>query len=103
MDKNQCCVMVYPPDRWGAFHPDGCPNNAIVEKDDKWYCRIHAPEYVAKKNAERQIKYDEKWAKRKIELSGHILLRACKDALKVSHDPIVEKILIDAINEAEGK
>ena len=103
MDKKQCCIMVSPPDRWGAFQQHKCRNNALIERNDKWYCKIHDPEYIAKKEAERRAKYDEQWAKRRIELCGHILLRACKDALEASHDPIVEKILVDAINEAEGK
>lgn len=49
----QCCVKVYPKERWGSFHPHPCAFKAKVEADGKWYCGVHYPAKVKAKDAAR--------------------------------------------------
>ncbi len=100
-DEDQCSTMVSGSGSWGSFHQHHCHKQATIQRDGKWYCKIHDPEYIKEKNKVSTAKHNEQWRKRRIELSGHRLLRACKEALEASHNPTVEKILTEAINEAE--
>ena len=50
----------------------------------------------------KEERLQKKWRKRLIELSGPMLLRACKNALEESHNPTVKRILQQAIAEAES-
>jgi len=54
-----CSVRVAPNTQWGAFQQHQCNNKAVVERDGKWYCKIHDPEYIKQKDAERQAKRDK--------------------------------------------
>lgn len=100
--EERCQVAVSPPGMWGAFQQHQCYNKAVITIEGKRYCRTHSPETVGKRDNARTEKYNKELANRKIEWSAHTLLAACKEALEVSHNPIVEKILIEAINKAEG-
>ncbi len=57
--EHECSVMVSPNDRWGAFHQSRCQKKAVVERDGKWYCKIHDPEYIKQKDTERKAKRDK--------------------------------------------
>lgn len=48
-----CSVRVYG----GSFTGHMCSRNAKVERKGKWYCGIHDPEYVAKKNEEKRARW----------------------------------------------
>ena len=103
LDKQERCEeTVSPPGMWGAFQQHQCYNKFIVMRNGKRYCKIHDPEYVKQKDDEQTKKFHAKWELEKIRLSGPMLLRACKEALEISHNPKVEKILMDAIRKAEG-
>ena len=54
MDK--CSVKVSGVGQWGAFNQHKCEKPAVVEHGGKWYCRIHDPEYIKGKDAEREAK-----------------------------------------------
>jgi len=53
---NKCSVRVAPNTQWGAFHQYQCTKKAVVERDGKWYCKIHDPEYIKQKDVEREEK-----------------------------------------------
>jgi len=57
--EKQCSVMVAPNDKWGAFHQSQCLKKAVIERGGKYYCKIHDPEYIKMKDAERQAKRDK--------------------------------------------
>ena len=95
--------MVAPPDMWGAFHQHQCQKRAIVTCGGKRYCKIHSPEYIKAKRKAQDAKFAKETAVRRIQYSGHNLLVACKKALEASHNPVVEKILRDAITNTEAK
>ncbi len=59
MEKKQCCVQVYPKERWGAFYGHICDRNATIERDGKHYCTIHDPVRTEKKAEERDKKWEE--------------------------------------------
>ncbi len=99
--EERCQVMVSPPDMWGAFHQHQCYNRAVVTCDGKRYCKIHSPEYIKAKGEAQNAKFKRETSMRRIQFSGHMLLAACKEALEASHNPIVEKILMEAISKAE--
>ena len=61
-NKKQCSVRVQSNDRWGLFHPYPCSKTAIVERDGKWYCKIHDPEYIKAKQAKRSAEFNKEWA-----------------------------------------
>ena len=98
-DTTKCIVEVWEQGR-SMFHHQ-CNRKRGYGKDGL-YCKIHDPEYIKEKDEARNEKYNKELAMRRIQYSGHNLLQACKDALEASHNPIVEKILMDAINKAEG-
>ena len=101
--KERCQKMVSGEGQWGAFHQHQCEKRSVIVRDGKRYCAIHDPEYIAKKDKERSEKWDERMRVERIKWSGPMLLQACKDALKFTHDPTVEKILMEAITKVEGK
>lgn len=60
--KRKCSApVVY--DTWGHTHQ--CEKGAVVERDGKWYCKIHDPEYIKEKAAKSKAKWDAKWATKK--------------------------------------
>ncbi len=40
-----------------------CHKRAIIERDGKWYCKIHDPEYVKQKNMKKQTRWAKEAAK----------------------------------------
>jgi hypothetical protein len=64
---NQCSATVYPNDRWGSFHGYRCNKKAVVERDGKFYCKVHDPEYKAKKQAEASARFDMIYETRKTQ------------------------------------
>ena len=59
MSDKTCSERVYSGDRW---RPKQCTKPVTVERDGQSYCTIHDPERVARKNAERQAAWQERWA-----------------------------------------
>ena len=57
LNENQCCVKVSPNDRWGAFHSYQCSKKAVVNREGKFYCKIHDPEYIKAKSQKRTVEY----------------------------------------------
>ena len=51
---SNCSTKVYPPDRWGAFHPHPCGKKEW--KDG--YCKIHHPESVEQRRKKSQERFD---------------------------------------------
>jgi len=54
-DKKQCCVKVNDTGTWSDTHR--CTRSATVERDGKWYCKIHDPEYRREKFAKSHEKF----------------------------------------------
>ncbi len=100
--KHQCSEKVSSEGSWGSFHQHKCQRPATIERDGKWYCKIHDPEYIKEKDKARTEEWERKWAIRRLETKAPMLLDACKRALEASHDPIVEHILQEAIEKVEG-
>ena len=101
-DKSERCqTMVSPPGMWGASQQHQCEKKAIVVIDEKRYCKIHSPEYVKKMREKQTEKFNKEKKKYMLCYSAPLLLKACKDALDASHNPVVEKILTEAINKVE--
>jgi hypothetical protein len=81
-DIHGCSERVYDNTRYGSFHPHPCNKNAIIVKGNKQYCKIHDPEYVNAKKAERQKAYNDKWDKRERE-----------SKIRMQREKIVEELL----------
>ena len=71
-EKERCSAQVYHPQGWGRFY--GCERKAVIERDGKPYCKIHDPEYVAKKGAEKQAQWDKERDERLAVYERRILL-----------------------------
>lgn len=83
MSERACCERVHDGGRMVSLH--GCTKPAKVEREGRWYCIIHDPLRVAKKDAERAAKYEagmvvmrKRWA---LEEAAEDLLAACEEAL----------------------
>ena len=75
MDEKRCSVMVSGNDRYGIFHPHSCGNKAVIKRDDgKWYCSIHDPETIKRKDKEHSKKWREKFD---LEEASSIAQSAC--------------------------
>ena len=55
VNKEQCSAMVAPNDRWGAFHQSPCMKKAVIERGSKLFCKIHDPEYIAKRDEKLRL------------------------------------------------
>jgi hypothetical protein len=51
------CSAKIPFDTW---HDAQCSKPAVVERNGKWYCKIHDPEYIKTKEAKREAEYKSK-------------------------------------------
>jgi ferric-dicitrate binding protein FerR (iron transport regulator) len=97
--KKQCCKRVFPRERWGAFHEYNCTKPAIIERNGKWYCKIHDPEYVDAKNKEKHERWNaEAEAQREVWRRENAIRKACEgvdtDTLeKISVKELLEKIV----------
>ena len=58
VEKKQCQAQVY-----GDRFSHQCQKNAVAERDGKFYCMVHDPEYIK----EKRRKWDEKFDKEYIE------------------------------------
>ena len=45
--------------------PRSCPHKGVVERDGDWFCRMHDPERVAKKQEERAAKQESAYQQRR--------------------------------------
>jgi len=70
-----------------------CQKRAVVVRDGKPYCKIHDPEYIVRKNAERQAEYEAKTevrsARWKLELTA---VNACKKINPDNPQAVAESI-----------
>lgn len=55
-NMKQCSVEVYESSTW-RFYP--CQKPASIKVDDKWYCKIHSPEYIKAKAEKQEQKYQK--------------------------------------------
>ncbi len=51
----QCCEMVYNRDIW---HHHQCSKKSVVERNGKFYCKIHDPEHIKAKEKKREERYN---------------------------------------------
>lgn len=84
--SERCSERVSGDGPWGSFHMHQCYHPGKVQVDGKWYCAVHDPAYIKKKRDAEQHKYDEKWAKRWIEIQGPALLALVEKMQPLIHD-----------------
>ena len=61
-DKQQCEITIFSGRGW----TNRCVRKAVVQRGDKWYCKIHDPEYIAEKKRKWDEKFDKEWAEKKV-------------------------------------
>ena len=60
-EKYQCEERVY-----GArLETWQCQNRAVVQRNGKWFCRVHDQEYIAQKRRVQEEKWNRKWAEKR--------------------------------------
>ncbi len=75
--KGEQCSARVSHDDWGHTHQ--CERRAVVEQDGKAYCKVHDPEYIKTKDAERTAKWDKEWAEKgAYQELQNTAVRACK-------------------------
>lgn len=117
MEKHNCSQDVYPKERWGSFHPYKCNKPAVIERDGKWYCKIHDPVYRKSKQKGLTAKWDAKWDAEKKQMRLQSAAPDMYEALRKVHNSIVMAIetqgvhfhenhlpeIRKALDKAEGK
>lgn len=86
-ERKRCAKRVYRGS-WGSGFP--CSNTATVEEDGKWWCRQHAPSFVAARRAKRDAELRQKWAaeraayerKAAITSAEHAVIEAAVERVK---------------------
>ena len=105
-DTTKCIEEVWESGR-GMFHHQ-CNRKRGYGKDGL-YCKIHNPEYIAKKNAERDAKYEKELSQNRIAHSGKLFYTTCKELVEKDNfgsirlPALARRMLEEAINEVEGK
>lgn len=66
----RCSEQVYDSIGFGHFYQ--CSKRGVITRDDKLYCKVHDPEYVAAKKKMRESKWEEEHQER---MWDHKLLR----------------------------
>lgn len=76
--KERCVARVYSGSSFGGH---SCQRPSKVERNGKWYCGIHDPEYVAAKRATQEELWRAKWA---IKDAAHKAVGERKAALETN-------------------
>ncbi len=83
--------------RFTHYYP--CSRRGTVERDAKWYCWQHDPEYIERKKKEREDKWKRKWAREKESWRRKDAERnACKGVPTEILENINVKSLLEQIN-----
>ena len=56
METKQCQADLIG-ERFGRH----CSRKAVVTRDGKSYCKMHDPEYLRARRAEKQVEWDKQW------------------------------------------
>ncbi len=59
----------------------GCTKPATVERDGKWYCKIHDPEYIKQKDNVRQVKWDKESQERNLRWNWEAVRNSATNGL----------------------
>lgn len=74
-EKPQCSASVSGEGPWGAFHQHRCHKTAVVFRADKWYCKIHDPEYIEAKQKASMERFTAKWnAESDLRVKSNLLM-----------------------------
>ena len=74
----RCSAEVYA--RFGFGHFSRCQKKAVIERNGKPYCKIHDPEYIKAKMAEKKAEWDAEWEKKgAYQKLQNTAVRACKE------------------------
>jgi len=94
--SEMCCVKV-----WHDYYFNKtCSRKGKVQVDGKWYCGQHDPNAVAKKNAERQAKWDRDMAISSAKCAKDRAVRDFADACVVTKDKFGCFTLCDETRQA---
>ena len=75
MSEHRCEGMIYSGN-W----PRQCTNKAKVCRDGKWFCTVHDPEYMKKKDKERKDKIDREIAvSNEVQRRGIAMIFYCEN------------------------
>lgn len=92
--RQRCSARVYPNTRWGAFHGHQCEKMGVVQRDGKWYCKVHDPEYKKQKAEKRTEAYNKAHETRMLERRA---AAACR-AINPSNPMAVAGKMLDAFD-----
>ncbi|MBE6441400.1 MAG: hypothetical protein E7022_03575 [Desulfovibrio desulfuricans] len=112
-DRHICCERVSHGKGWNRWD-EACGRTASVERNGKWYCKIHDPvrrsEMKAKREAEWNARWAEEQARARVRAAAPAMLAALQALLAwPGHDQIPQDILaqsraaVDATIERAAK
>ena len=71
VEKTQCQGFVFE----GRFGSHQCQKKAIMERDGKFYCKVHDPEYKKKKQRQWHEKFDREYTEKQIQYHRQEIIR----------------------------
>ena len=100
----RCSVKISGGGTWGSFHQHQCHRNAVVERDEQPFCKIHDPVEVEKRRKERDKKWSNQWAKEREDLRRlQAMHKTCQDIPTEVLETINVKDLLKSVQEKENK
>ena len=72
--NHPCTESVFRTD----FYSSRCQKEGVVERDGKWYCTVHDPEYKKAKQVAWQKKFDAEYlARQQVYRRNFAMRKAC--------------------------
>lgn len=98
--KEKCSVVM-----WNKFHRHACNNPAKVVIEGTYYCGVHDPERIKKREEKNKAAWLEKYKMRKAEMFGPEMLKILKEISELPeferNEPYAQKVL-EIIRRAEA-
>ena len=84
--RHTCCATVSGEKVFLRYHYKPCGRTATVERNGKWYCKMHDPVRIREREDARREENNAQW---KAEDNRRMFVIACEDAIRriAAHEP----------------
>jgi hypothetical protein len=92
---HRCEARIQARDRHERIHPRTCSNGGVVERDDKWFCKLHDPVAIKQKDEAKNV--EQEMAHKAFQEQIHRISaenKACKDIpTKALEEGIIQEMI----------
>ena len=93
-NKQQCATRIYG--QRGGDYP--CQKPAKIEREGKWYCKVHDPEYIKEKREKWKTDFDKKFAEDSLRWDRtDAMRRACEGLTTEELNRVTPELIRDAL------